>query len=79
MTDLQQRILEFEAKWWNHRGHKERAIVREFEMSVIRYNQRLNQIVDTNEALQFDPLLVNRLRRIRSERDTARAQRRNLV
>jgi hypothetical protein len=79
MTDLQQAILEFEAQWWHHAGNKERAIVRTFKMSVIRYNQRLNQIIDTDEALQFDPLLVNRLRRIRSERVRARTQRRNLA
>ncbi|MCK0517916.1 DUF3263 domain-containing protein [Williamsia sp. DF01-3] len=78
MTDLERAILDFEARWWQQRGNKEAEIVRRFEMSAIRYAQKLNQILDNPEALAYNPILVNRLRRLRSQRVAARVQRRDL-
>ncbi|WP_437423938.1 DUF3263 domain-containing protein [Williamsia muralis] len=78
MTDLERAILDFESRWWRYAGGKEAAIVRRFEMSVIRYHQKLNQILDNPEALAYNPILVNRLRRLRSQRVAARVQRRDL-
>lgn len=78
MTGLECEILDFEARWWQQRGNKEAEIVRRFEMSAIRYAQKLNQILDNPEALAYNPILVNRLRRLRSQRVAARVQRRDL-
>lgn len=78
MTDLERAILDFEARWWQQRGNKEAEVVRRFEMSAIRYAQKLNQILDNPEALAYNPILVNRLRRLRSQRVAARVQRRDL-
>ena len=78
MTDLERAILDFEAQWWQRRGNKEAEVVRRFEMSAIRYAQKLNQILDNPEALAYNPILVNRLRRLRSQRVAARVQRRDL-
>lgn len=78
MTDLERQILDFESQWWRARGNKETEIRQLFGWSVVRYAQKLNQVVDNPEALEHDPILVNRLRRIRSERVDARAQRRDL-
>lgn len=78
MTDQERAILDFEAKWWQYAGNKEREIVRRFEMSVIRYTQKPNNLLDDPEALAHSSSAVNRLRRLRSQRVAARAQRRDL-
>jgi hypothetical protein len=69
-------ILTFERQWWKYAGAKERAVREQFEMSATRYYQVLNALIDRPEALAFDPLLVKRLRRLRSARQRARSARR---
>ena len=61
-------ILDFERGWWAQRGPKERLIRERFGFSAARYSQLLHRIVDTPEALAYDPMLVRRLRRLREER-----------
>ncbi|MGH3956432.1 MAG: DUF3263 domain-containing protein [Mycobacterium sp.] len=58
--------LELERIWWQLPGSKDDAIRERFDLSPTRYYQLLNTIIETPEALATDPLLVNRLRRIRS-------------
>ena len=79
MTELEVSILDFEGKWWQQRGHKETEIRRLFGMSAIRYAQCLTHLLDDADAQRYDPLLVNRLRRIRDRRAAAREQRRHLT
>lgn len=69
-------ILAFERQWWKYAGSKEDAIKELFSMSATRYYQVLNALVDRPEALAADPMLVKRLRRMRSSRQKARAARR---
>lgn len=69
-------ILDFERQWWKHQGSKESAIRESFEMGTTRYYQRLNQLIDSEQALAHDPMLVKRLRRLRSSRQRARSARR---
>ena len=78
MDDRDREILAFEAKWWRYAGNKADAIMRTFDMSPIRYDQILNRVLDDPEAQQVDPLLVNRLRRLRGQRATERNQRKDL-
>ena len=40
------------------------------------YYQVLNALIDTEAALDFDPMLVKRLRRMRAERQKQRSARR---
>jgi hypothetical protein len=75
MNERDVRILAFEKRWWKLRGNKEQAIADEFGMTPIRYVQVLNQILDNSDSLQIDPILVNRLRRLRSRREEERRQR----
>ena len=42
-------------------------------MSATRYYQVLNELIDTPEALQFDPSLVKRLRAQRARRASLRS------
>ena len=69
-------ILEFERQWWKYAGAKETAVREKFDMSSTRYYQVLNALIDRPEALESDPLLVRRLRRLRSERQRQRSARR---
>ena len=76
LSDRDRRILEFERQWWKYAGAKEQAIRDLFGMSSTRYYQVLNALIDRPGALEFDPLLVKRLRRLRASRQRARAARR---
>jgi len=69
-------ILEFERQWWKYAGAKESAVREKFDMSSTRYYQVLNALIDRPEALEADPLLVRRLRRLRSQRQRQRSARR---
>ena len=72
LSDRDQAILGFERQWWKYSGAKEAAIRELFDMSSTRYYQLINTLIDTPEALEFDPMLVKRLRRMRSSRQAAR-------
>src|SRR6201991_4603844 len=74
LTEREEQILAFEHKWWKHAGAKEQAIRDAFDLSATRYYQLLNGLLDNPAALAADPLLVGRLRRLRSTR--ARSRRR---
>ena len=69
-------ILAFERQWWKYAGAKETAIRELFDMSATRYYQVLNALIDRPDALVADPMLVKRLRRLRSTRQRSRSARR---
>ncbi|MDA8439936.1 MAG: DUF3263 domain-containing protein [Propionibacterium sp.] len=66
-------ILEFERTWYRLAGPRDQEIRERFAMSTTRYFQVLNALIDTPEALQHDPLLVKRLRRLRESRQRTRS------
>jgi hypothetical protein len=76
LSERDQQILAFERQWWKYAGAKEQAIRELFDMSSTRYYQIINTLIDTQEALAFDPMLVKRLRRMRATRQRARSARR---
>jgi hypothetical protein len=76
LSERDQEILAFERQWWKYAGAKEQAVRELFDMSATRYYQVLNALIDRPEALQHDPMLVKRLRRLRSARQRARSARR---
>jgi hypothetical protein len=65
-------ILDFERTWWMAPGPKEQAIRQQFDLSPTRYYQLLADLVDSAEAMQYDPLVVRRLRLLRNRRRRAR-------
>jgi hypothetical protein len=78
-TELSERdleILQFERQWWKYAGAKEAAIKDLFDMSATRYYQVLNALIDNPAALAADPMLIKRLRRLRSQRQRTRHARR---
>ncbi|MGH3329066.1 MAG: DUF3263 domain-containing protein [Streptomycetales bacterium] len=76
LSERERAILAFERQWWKYTGAKEQAIRELFDMSATRYYQILNALLDRPEALVHDPMLVKRLRRLRSARQRARSARR---
>ncbi len=76
LSERDSAILDFERQWWKYAGAKEQAVREKFEMSSARYYQVLNTLIDRPEALESDPLLVRRLRRLRASRQRQRQARR---
>jgi hypothetical protein len=76
LSDRDREILEFERHWWKYAGAKETAVREKFDMSSTRYYQVLNALIDRPEALEADPLLIRRLRRLRAARQRQRSARR---
>ncbi|MBM0232290.1 DUF3263 domain-containing protein [Micromonospora sp. STR1_7] len=68
LTERELAILAFEQQWWRHAGAKEQAVRDTFGVSSTRYYQLLNGLLDNPAALAADPLLIGRLRRLRSSR-----------
>lgn len=76
LDEHEQQILAFERQWWKFAGAKEAEVREKFDLSMTRYYQRLNAIIDRPEALEFDPMLVRRLIRLRAARARQRSARR---
>ena len=76
LSERDQAVLDFERQWWKYAGAKEQAVRDLFDMSATRYYQVLNALIDTQAALEHDPMLVKRLRRMRAQRQRARSARR---
>ncbi len=69
-------MLDFEREWWKYAGAKEQAIKARFDLSTTRYYELLNRLIDREAAVEHDPMLVKRLRRLRAQRQRQRAARR---
>lgn len=75
LDDRSRAILDFEREWWKYAGAKEHAVRERFDLSPTRYYQLLNRVIDDAAALEYDPMLVKRLRRMRAARQRQRAAR----
>jgi hypothetical protein len=73
LSERDRAILDFERQWWKYAGAKEQAIRDTIGMPATRYYQVLNALIDRPAALAYDPMLVKRLRRLRSARHGARS------
>ncbi|MDR1710743.1 MAG: DUF3263 domain-containing protein [Propionibacteriaceae bacterium] len=76
LTEQERGVLDFEKAWWALPGSKETEIREHFGFSATRYYQLLNALIDNDAALAYDPLLVKRLRRLRTARQKERTARR---
>jgi Protein of unknown function (DUF3263) len=65
LTDRDRAVLALEARPWRTPAAKEAAIRVELGLSPVRYYQLLNGLLDRTAALAHDPVLINRLRRLR--------------
>lgn len=76
LSERDQQMLALERQWWKYAGAKEQAIRELFDLSATHYYQILNALIDSEDALAHDPMLVKRLRRLRTTRQRARTARR---
>ncbi len=72
LSDRDRAILDLERSWWTEPGSKESSIRRRVGLSPTRFYQVLSGLLDAAEAEAYDPLVVRRLRRLRSLRRRAR-------
>ena len=72
LTERDREMLALERLWWQYAGAKETEIRRRFDLSSTAYYQVLNRLIDEPAALEHDPLLVKRLRRLRDQRQRTR-------
>lgn len=68
LSDQDRAILEIASRTYRYPGDRDLAYRDEVGLSPVRAVQRLNALLDTEAALAHDPVTVNRLRRIRAER-----------
>ena len=72
LDERSQQILSMERLWWKYAGAKEQAITKQFSIWPANYYQLLNQLIETDAALAYDPMLVKRLRRLRTTKRRVR-------
>jgi len=72
LTDREVAILDFERTPWDIDGPKEIAIRERFGISPSRYYQIRDSLLDRAAAMEHDPLLVLRLRKLRTKRRSIR-------
>src|SRR5205085_11631761 len=72
LSERDRAILDFERSWWTEPGPKELAIRERFDLSPTRYYQVLSDLLESPDAIEYDPLVVRRLRRLRDRRRRAR-------
>jgi hypothetical protein len=74
LTQRDRDILDFERSWWSATAPKDVQIRERFELSATRYYQVLGEMLDTDDAMVYDPLVVRRLQRQRDRRRRARLE-----
>ena len=85
LTDRDRAILDFERTWWlepgperpsgaGGTGPKAAAIQARTGLSPTRYYRLLAQLIGSAEAAAYDPLVVRRLRKMRTNRRRARLE-----
>ncbi|MFF9344282.1 DUF3263 domain-containing protein [Streptomyces sp. NPDC014773] len=72
LGERERAVLAVERRSWPGPGAKERAVREGLGLSPTRYYQLLNALLDDPRALAHDPVTVNRLRRVREERERRR-------
>lgn len=75
LTERDRTILAIETAWPRQGGAKEEVIRAQLGMSAARYYQLLGRLIESEVALEYDPMLVRRLRRIRDSRAARRSTR----
>jgi hypothetical protein len=60
LSERQQAILDFERGWWTEDGVKDLLLRERFNCSADDYYGELNRLLDSPEAMAYDPLVVRR-------------------
>jgi hypothetical protein len=73
LSERSRAILDFEGEWPAHGAAKEDAIRARLEIEPARYYQLLGRLIEDPAAVQYAPMLVGRLRRLREQGSSRRA------
>ena len=68
LTETERAILDLEAKTYRRGAAKDERIRADFAMTPPAYYQMLSALIDQPAALAYAPMVVARLRRLRSAR-----------
>jgi len=68
LSKMEMSLIEFERTWWADNQPKDSAIADQFSLTTAEYYEQLHALIDSDEALEHDPLVVRRLRRMRDRR-----------
>lgn len=68
LSDLERSILDIERGWWRLAPTREQAIRQELGMSPSKYYLLLSRMLDSPRVWKSDPVLIDRLRRLRDSR-----------
>ncbi len=68
LTEREKDILEFEQSWWSLSIPREQAVRDRFQLTETEYVEVLEMLIATEAALEAEPLLVRRLRRMKDRR-----------
>jgi hypothetical protein len=79
LTDKEKAVLDFEASWWQEGGPKEVRIREQLELSPTRFYAILQELMESAEAMEYNPLVVRRMRRMRERRRRARYEGRSVA
>ena len=60
--------VEFEQSWWSLSITREQAVRDRFQLTETEYVEVLEMLIATEAALEAEPLLVRRLRRMKDRR-----------
>jgi hypothetical protein len=74
LTERERAVLDFERTWWSLDGSRDELIKERFGCPPEDFSLELGALVDSPEALAYDPLVVHRLRRRRDRTRRARQQ-----
>lgn len=68
MTEQDRAVIDFERTWWRESGRKDVVVRERLGMSATGYYRLLNQLLEKPEAMDYDPMVVRRLLRLRARR-----------
>jgi|TARA_B110000263_G_scaffold62575_1_gene53791 hypothetical protein len=68
LTEREKDILDFEQSWWSLSIPREQAVRERFQLTETEYVELLELLIATEAALEAEPLLVRRLRRMKDRR-----------
>lgn len=74
LTELEQAILRVEREWWRIAPTRDQAIYRLTALSPQKYYLILSSLLDKPYFWRADPVLVDRLRRLRDKKLVERDQ-----
>lgn len=68
LSERDRAILDCAAVAYRYEGIREQVIRARFDIGATRFWQIVGALLDDEDALEYAPVLVNRLRRIRDQR-----------